>query len=103
MLFRPFRLLWMSWTLDLYLDVGMECVRGEGAFEKRKTVNRVLFIIDSFAVKMCKYGERLCFVHHTTASLSIVLLHRMLMLLLVGCFIVLSRSSQKDGIIYRTC
>lgn len=78
----------MSWTLDLYLDVGMECVRGEGAFEKRKTVNRVLFIIDSFAVKMCKYGERLCFVHHTTASLSIVLLHRMLMLLLVGCFIV---------------
>lgn len=44
---RPFGLLCMSWALDLYSHVGIEGIRDKEAFEKRRTVNRVLFIIDS--------------------------------------------------------
>lgn len=47
MLFRLFGLLYISWTLGLYSDVGIECIRGKGAFEKKRIVNRVFFIIDS--------------------------------------------------------
>lgn len=46
-LFRPFGLLCMSWTLGLYSHVGIEGMRGKCAFENRRTVNRVPFTIDS--------------------------------------------------------